>query len=910
MVNASPARRIAPFVLVALIAGALYVGLPAVTSLANQARGQLPRARHIVLQLKWWHQFQFAGYYAALSRGFYREEGLEVELRQGAPSVSVLREVLDRRAHFGISDAGALAAYMRGEPLTAVSVTFQHSPYVLLTLRERGLLRPSDLAGGRVMLAGNEAEVQFRALLTREGVSTAGVTVVPHSMRLESLVDGEIDAMSAYSTVEPAELRARGIDPHVIRASDYGVDFYDDILVAREDLAQGDPQLVEAFRRANGRGWEYAIAHPGEIVDEILRMPGVAERGVTRALLHAEAEETAKLMAADVVPYGHINPGRLERMAQIYAEASGQPYRSVERFAFALPPPWFERWKTSLLVAAGVLLTLVCFALLWIGQLRQAVTTRTAEIEREAAQRRATEQQLRASEEQFRAVVDEMPVLYAAFDREGGVLCWNKACERVTGYRADEVIGNPDVANRLLPDVRMRMRFEAARRIDTSDSPIEWQLTAKDGSRHILRALLMHQRVRLPGWPAWGVAFDVTGERQAEATQRMLEERLQQARQFESLGMLAGGIAHDFNNLLTGILGNADLALADLAEDARASESVRLIEQAARRATELTRQLLAYSGKERIEFHPTDVSPLVADITKLIDVSVTKRCRVQLALRDRLPAVEADATRLRQVVMNLVLNAAEAVGGDGGTVTVKTDLVHADRALLSQGYIADELPEGMYVLIEVSDTGLGMTDAVKKRIFEPFFSTKFQGRGLGLAAALGTVRSHRGTMIVQSTVGEGTTFSVLLPASNRIVMAASIPAAPKSWKGQGLVLVVDDEESVRKVAARMLDRMGFRVAHASDGQAALEMFERAPGDYAAVLLDLTMPRMGGQEALAAIRRICPDVPVVLSSGYHEPDAVKSMEAAHGVQFIQKPYKYDELATRMRDALEPPEESVA
>ena len=379
---------------------------------------------------------------------------------------------------------------------------------------------------------------------------------------------------------------------------------------------------------------------------------------MTRDLLHAEAEETVSLMAADVVPYGHVNPGRFERMAQIYADAAGIPFRPVEGFLFAPPPPWTERWKTPLLVAGGVLVPLVFFSFLWVGQLRQAVASRTAEIEREVSHRRATESELRASEERFRAVVDEMPVLFAAFDREGGVLSWNKACERVTGYSAQEIIGHPEVANRVLPDATMRARFDGARRSDRPDAPIEWQVTSKDGTRHILRAMMMHRRVHIPGWPAWGVAFDITTERQAEATQRMLEERLQQARQFESLGILAGGIAHDFNNLLTGILGNADLALADLPADARAAESVRLIEQAARRATELTRscsRTRERSGSSSIRW---TCRPLVADITKLIDVSVTKRCRIQLDLRERLPAVEADPTRLRQVVMNLVLNAS------------------------------------------------------------------------------------------------------------------------------------------------------------------------------------------------------------------------------------------------------------
>ena len=340
--------------------------------------------------------------------------------------------------------------------------------------------------------------------------------------------------------------------------------------------------------------------------------------------------------------------------------------------------------------------------------------------------------------------------------------------------------------------------------------------------------MLSHDRVAIPGWHVWGISLDVTAEREADGVRTALEERLRQARHFESLGMLAGGIAHDFNNLLTSILGNADLALTELPAGARAAESVKLIEHGARRATELTRQLLAYSGKERIDVQPVDVTALVVDIVKLLDVSVTHQCAITLDLPASLPAVEADLTRLRQVVMNLIVNSAEAVGGNGGAVTVRTALVHADRALLSTAYVDDQLPEGPYVLIEVRDTGRGMSDDVRQRIFEPFFSTKFQGRGLGLAAALGTVRSHRGTMIVESSLGLGATFSVLLPASSRVVVATPPPPAPSDWEGSGLVLVVDDEESVRKVAVRMLVRMGLTTATASDGMVALEIFRPRP----------------------------------------------------------------------------------
>ena len=895
--------------LAALLVAALFTSLPGLSRTSPTVRAAPDSPRHVVLQLKWWHQFQFAGYYAARLQGFYEHEGLAVELREGSPAVAVQSEVLAGRAQFGVSDAAVLAGRLRGEPLVALAAIFQHSPYVLLTLRERGILRPSDLVRRRVMLSGSEAEVQLKALLTKEGVSVSAVDVLPHSMTLEALIAGEVDAVSAYSTVEPAVLRAQGIEPHVIRASDYGIDFYDDILFTSSTLAERDPEMVDAFRRASLRGWEYAMAHRDELVDHILALPGSSQRGLNRDRLLAEAREMAALMVSDVVPIGHINPGRFERMAQIYAEAAGLPRPSLDGFVFQLPPPWIERWRTPLAIGASLSVGLTLVALMWVGQLRGAVASRTMALEREVEQRRATEAQLRISEERQRVVLEEMPVLLAAFDENGTPLAWNRECERVTGYSRCEIVGNPGAVELVLTDPQQRERFKAFARGERVGVPFEWELTARDGTRRVLRAVLSHDRVAIPGWHVWGISLDVTAEREADGVRMALEERLRQARHFESLGMLAGGIAHDFNNLLTSILGNADLALTDLPAGARAAESVKLIEQGARRATELTRQLLAYSGKERIDIQPVDVTPLVADIVTLLDVSVTNQCAITLDVPEGLPAVEADPTRLRQVVMNLVLNSAEAVGGNGGAVAVRTALVHADRALLSRAYVDDQLPEGPYVLIEVRDTGRGMSDDVRQRIFEPFFSTKFQGRGLGLAAALGTVRSHRGTMIVESSPGLGTTFSVLLPASSRVVVAAPPPPVLSDWQGSGLVLVVDDEESVRNVAVRMLGRMGLTTATASDGMVALEVFRPRPHEFAAVLLDLTMPRMGGEETLAALREIRPDLPVVLSSGYHEPEAVINMERAHAVGFIQKPYRFDELRHRMRRALTPSDADV-
>ncbi|HEX7926067.1 MAG TPA: PAS domain-containing protein, partial [bacterium] len=309
------------------------------------------------------------------------------------------------------------------------------------------------------------------------------------------------------------------------------------------------------------------------------------------------------------------------------------------------------------------------------------------------------------------------------------------------------------------------------------------------------------------------IADDVTTRKQAEAQRLELERQILHTQKLESLGVLAGGIAHDFNNLLTGVLGNVELALMDTAASHPASPTLQQIKQASLRAAALTQQMLAYSGRGRLQIHAVDLSALVHEMAELLKVSISKKIAIRFDLSQGLPAVEGDATQIQQIVMNLITNASEAIGDAPGAIHLTTGQVIADRTYLATGYLADAMPEGEYVFMEVTDTGTGMTDEVKARIFDPFFTTKFTGRGLGLAAVLGIVRSHHGSIHIHSDPGKGSTFRVLLPAAPGATPAAKAPqsAASATWRGSGTVLVVDDEPVVRSVLQRQLSSLGFQV---------------------------------------------------------------------------------------------------
>ncbi len=388
----------------------------------------------------------------------------------------------------------------------------------------------------------------------------------------------------------------------------------------------------------------------------------------------------------------------------------------------------------------------------------------------------------------------------------------------------------------------------------------------------------------------------------AEEERRRLEAQLLHAQKLESLGLLAGGIAHDFNNLLTSILGFSDLALVEIPEHSPARPLVMEAIHGARRAAELTKQMLAYSGKGRFVSDPVDLSSLVTDMVRLLEVSISKKCVLRLHLASGLPAIEADSVQLRQVIMNLIINASEAIGEEGGVISVHTGITSCTREELREAYLDASLRDGEYVYLDVIDSGCGMSDETKAKIFDPFFSTKFSGRGLGLSAVLGIVRGHGGAIKVRSSIGKGTTFRVLFPATRRSVVGTSKNAVSHdSWRGSGVVLIVDDEESVRMLATRMLEELGFSVLTANDGVEALEVFSRERENLRLVLLDLTMPRKGGEETLLEIRRLDPNAPVILSSGYSEHAATRAEGDVH-VAFIQKPYRLDDLRQVVRGIL--------
>ena len=442
--------------------------------------------------------------------------------------------------------------------------------------------------------------------------------------------------------------------------------------------------------------------------------------------------------------------------------------------------------------------------------------------------------------------------------------------------------------------------------IGSGDFSVEWQGCASnaDGSARWF-ATLGKILLDAEGNPerTCGVTWEITERRRAEEERRALERQIQEAHRFESLGILAGGIAHEFNNLLTSILGFACLAKDELSKSVPARAHMVHIENASIRAAELCSQMLAAAGRGQFVLAPVDLSQLVRETMVRLKAILPRPTMLSLALAEDPPELAADASQLRQLLVNLVKNAGDALGEREGTIAITTGTQSLDRTYLSSCVHAPELAPGTYVFLEVSDDGPGMSAEITGRIFEPFYSTRFTGRGMGLAAVLGIVRGHSGAIHVSSQPGEGAKFRVFLPPAGPHKTPAPPPlAAAAPPQSQGPILVVDDEPRIRNLALRMLQNAGYPAIEANDGVEAIERLGELAGKVRLVLMDLTMPRLDGIQTAREMRRQMPGVPIILMSGFSEHELSEQASGMQALRFLQKPFNQQAFLEAVRTAL--------
>lgn len=839
--------------------------------LHSNARGaSLERVR---LQLKWYHQFQFAGYYAAQFKGFYRDEGLDVELVEGSRDRSPDRMVLEGKAEFGVMDGGDLIYHrLQGEPLVALAAIFQHSPLAIVSNKSRGFRHPSDLVGHSVMLTNARDSAQFIAMFRREGIGVQGfsdlapVRFVPHSWNFDDLVEGRVDAMTAYLTDMSLALHYKGFEPVFMRPLEYGIDFYGDTLFTSAAIIKGKPDLVARFRRASLKGWQYAMANQGEACDRILALPTARRQRLERQMLVHEAAAMQEIVLPTLVEMGNMNPGRWERMAQVYREQGVVASTAdLNGFIYEIDAEkQLIRKRLHILgLGLGGVSLLALLSLVWIRQLRSQVAARTREMERLSSLQRA--------------ILDNAAYAIITTTEDGIITSFNPAAEKLLGYTADELVGTQTPAIFHLPEeVDLRAGelawtagetpagfevFVAPSRAGEANES-DWTYVRKDGARVAVRleiSAMRDQSGKIGGFLCF--ASDISEQRQ-------LEDQLRQQQKLESIGLLAGGISHDFNNMLTPIFVYAEMIRKKFPEQDPVHKRAASILQAAGKAKDLVKQLLSFSRNQVLSTQRHDLNRIITEFSDILRRTIRESVVINHALCPEPCPIRADRTRIEQVLLNLAVNAQDAISGNG-TISIETGHVTLDDEYC---HLHPGARPGQYVLMNISDSGSGMANATLSHIFEPFFSTKAVGKGtgLGLSTVYGIVKQHNGSITVRSKPGSGSSFRIYLPvASTAEEQVARRPVSREVAMelGQATILLVEDNEMVMEMTRELLENNGCSVLSAYLPEDALDMALRHPERIDLLLTDVVMPQMNGQELHRRLREFIPELPVLYMSGY-------------------------------------------
>ena len=613
------------------------------------------------------------------------------------------------------------------------------------------------------------------------------------------------------------------------------------------------------------------------------------EAGTSLLVLAVEAPVVA---AAAVIHHRHVVPRRSSPICRLIAPAlllvaTLQAWEALQDLSLgASQTPWIA-WA----LVGAVLATLLI----------------VSAIDEERRTGARAECALREAEQRFRRLSERFNDIISEIGPDGRFTYVSPNQREVLGYEPEELLGRHVVEIAAMLGVSLFEALPAMAPVThlKAAGPYQktWRVRRKDGTRRWFETDAHTYPSSEGELCAIFVSRDVTERVEAEQKRRELEAQMQQARRLESLGVLAGGIAHDFNNLLVGILSNAEIAVEDLEPESPVRLRAEEIKRASERASELTQQLLAYAGKADVSLETIDLGTLVRELAQLLRASLPKTAKLQVEFEEETPWIHADATQVRQVVMNLITNVGDALEGRPGVVTVRTGMAHVDHTDLARCCFAEGLDAGECAYVEVRDTGRGIEAERLNHIFDPFFTTKFQGRGLGLAAVAGIVRGHRGAVCVESEPSEGTRVRVFLPRAVEAVDLVGEVSLPSEWRGQGTVLVVDDDQTVRTTAGMLIERSGFSVLRASSGAEAVELFRKSSREVSCVLLDVTMPVMDGEETFWLLREIRADVPVLFMSGHSSRDIDSRLLGKSRVDRLRKPFHRAELERRLRGVLE-------
>lgn len=911
----------------------------------------------IRIQLRWLHQFQFAGYYAAIEQGYYREAGLNVTLLEGGGGKNTIEEVLSGNANYGVTNSEVLLHRLNGQPLVAVAAIFQRSPLVFLSRKETGISVPQDLHNRIVKMSRTSRDIELQAMLHGEGIALDKLILLEEVATYSDYFDYNIDVLAAYITNQPYYLKEKGIPYTIISPTTYGIDFYGDCLFTTETEAKNNPERVEAFRDATIRGWYYALEHKEEIIDLILEQ---YKSSKSREHLQYEAAEIEKLILSDLVTIGHMNPGRWQHIASIFEQFGlTDPPFSLDGFLFSPHEEHLPGWIYRLLLTLGVISCIVTIGLIILFFFNRR-------LQKEITIRRHTEKALQESEKAlhlYSRQIEQFSLSAASIlsirDEKLLFAEMSKAIIDLSDFRRvlillfkDEppyrdLIASAGISEEVLAKIRMthlpkswyddifnlgiklgQMSYyvpHTMKSILNQESIFygEGPLPEKEGAWHPADNLFV--RMNNEQGDLVGVISVDTSKSLAKPTdetvrplevyaalisqiiflkreytrRQQLEQRLRFSQKLEALGNLTGGIAHDFNNILGIIIGNSELALLDTPESSPGYHNIVEIRNACTRARDIVQHLLMFNRKSDKDLHVVSATDLLLDSLKFLSTTIPPNVELVKRIETFDEQVMADPPQFYQALLNLFTNAIQAMEEEGGrlTISARTEIVQSPMKC-STG----ELVPGRYVRLQVIDTGHGIAPELVERIFDPYYTTREfgKGTGMGLSIVHGIIQSHNGCILVTSEPDKGTTFTIYLPVIEKKEEESVIGPPPH---GSETILLVDDDLPLLEVSTRMLEKLGYRVISIADPYQALTILEDSLQRIDMLITDMTMPGMDGKELALRALKCKPRLPVFLCTGYS--DTIDEEEATRlGIRrYLEKPVDPVELANAIRDVFD-------
>gem|GEM_PF-1703139 len=494
----------------------------------------------------------------------------------------------------------------------------------------------------------------------------------------------------------------------------------------------------------------------------------------------------------------------------------------------------------------------------------------------------------------LKTLIDSAPIGIIAFNKEENIEFWNKVSEDILKWKIDEVLSKP--IHRFIPAISNHI----SKCKDTHPSS-EIEIEEKDKFGNYLNLRLIHRLIHFTNRsPLYLLLFrDISEIKKFEKEKEQLQEQLQHTQKLESLGILSSSIAHDFNNILMAVMGYSELAKEEINNPYTIKNYLLNIEEAIKSAGELCRQLLIFAGKKQQPHQPCNLNQLILEMEHLLKVSISKKIVLQIDIENHLPFIDGETNQLRSIILNLVINASDAIENRSGVICIRTGTIDFTESFIRTTWFQEKIEAKKYVFLEVSDNGCGMSPETMSKIFDPFFTTKEYGRGLGLSTIMGILRAHHGTIKVYSEVGKGTTFKLFFPTTTDIHEKQQEVEDTTPWKGKGLILLADDEPVVLQVTAKMLEKLGLDVITAKDGREALQLFEKYQKELSAVILDITMPHLDGIDTARIIRSKLPDLPIFLSSGFSKHSVNKNDVDFFIQGFLSKPYNINTIIKSLK-----------